>query len=455
MPKKKASSKTKNNVQQNTTIEAAKKVLDVNYRDGYTMPSKILYPHQWLWDSCFHAIGLRHHVPDRALEELKLLLRGQWPNGMVPHMIFSNARQGHQRYNIWKSHLCDQCVVGLRTSAITQPPVIAWAFEKVIEKLPKKEQKKTIETYLPQIIRYHQWLYNERDPDRTGRVVIIHPWESGLDNNPALIEAMRQCFPINFSEKLFLTNPFIRTIYHKLRKDIRITSAAERSRTIENWMFARLIARYRSKLYNTEAILLDRSSFVVEDVSFNAILARSNIALRNLAKITKQHLPAELDEAIERTEAAFADFWDETTGAYLSRNWHTKEKIKIETIEELLPLITTKIPKARAKQLTKKLDSKDFSTPIPIATNASSRTDYDPIRYWQGPTWINMNWMIIEGLKSYGYHKKAKDLTKATRDLVEKNGIWEYYNSQTGAGHGISSFSWTAALYLDLAAKSD
>ncbi|HIA92097.1 TPA: hypothetical protein EYO12_03210 [Candidatus Saccharibacteria bacterium] len=432
------------------TIEQAKKVLDINFKDGYTMPSKVLYPHQWLWDSCFHAIGLRHHRPDRALEEIKLLLRGQWPNGMVPHMIFSGAKHGHQRYNIWKSHVCDDCVVGLRTSAITQPPVIAWAFEKVVNSLPKKDQKAAIEKYLPQIIRYHQWLYADRDPDQTGRIVIIHPWESGLDNNPALMAALRECFPVNTSEKIFLTNPFVRGVYHKLRKDIQVTSAAERSRTVENWMFARLIARYRRKLYKTEAILYDKNSFVVEDVSFNAIFIRSNAAIKTLAKKIKLTLPDDLTQAMDRSDAAFADFWNDDKQAYLSRNWHTKQSIPIETIEELLPLITSIIPKSNAKKIVTKLESNNFFTPKPVSTNNTARDDYDPIRYWQGPVWVNMNWMIIEGLKNYGYTKKAKDLANSTIKLVEENGIWEYYNSQTGMGHGISSFSWTAALYLDL-----
>ena len=123
---------------QKTTAQQAQKVLDLNYNNGYTMPSGTLYPHQWLWDSCFHAIGLRHTKPERALEEIQLLLRGQWPNGMVPHMIFSNRdeRKIHN-YRIWKSHVCDDCVVGLRTSAITQLPVIAEALEQVVIKLPK------------------------------------------------------------------------------------------------------------------------------------------------------------------------------------------------------------------------------------------------------------------------------------------------------------------------------
>ena len=41
----------------------AQKVLDVNRRGAWTCPSVSLYPHQWLWDSCFVAIGLARVDP--------------------------------------------------------------------------------------------------------------------------------------------------------------------------------------------------------------------------------------------------------------------------------------------------------------------------------------------------------------------------------------------------------
>src|SRR3954471_487361 len=70
-------------------FEQAKAVLAMNDRGNYTQPAHGLYPHQWLWDSCFIAIGLRHLDTERAKTELRSLLRGQWSNGMLPHMIFN------------------------------------------------------------------------------------------------------------------------------------------------------------------------------------------------------------------------------------------------------------------------------------------------------------------------------------------------------------------------------
>jgi hypothetical protein len=44
----------------------AHEVLERNRRGAWTCPSDELYPHQWLWDSCFIAIGLARYDAPRA-----------------------------------------------------------------------------------------------------------------------------------------------------------------------------------------------------------------------------------------------------------------------------------------------------------------------------------------------------------------------------------------------------
>lgn len=74
-----------------TIIEAARQVLEHNDRGEYTVPGARLYPHQWLWDSCFIAIGMRHYDVERAKTEIYSLLKGQWANGMLPNIIFNES----------------------------------------------------------------------------------------------------------------------------------------------------------------------------------------------------------------------------------------------------------------------------------------------------------------------------------------------------------------------------
>src|SRR5690606_28339572 len=83
-------------------FEAAKTVLKMNDTGNYTIPAPGLYPHQWLWDSCFIAIGIRHYDIERAKIELLHLLSGQWTNGMLPHMVLSSTSRIVRDGDIWR-----------------------------------------------------------------------------------------------------------------------------------------------------------------------------------------------------------------------------------------------------------------------------------------------------------------------------------------------------------------
>jgi glycogen debranching enzyme len=85
-----------------------------------------------------------------------------------------------------------------------------------------------------------------------------------------------------------------------------------------------------------------------------------------------------------------------------------------------------------------------------VPTTAISSPWFNPENYWRGPVWINTNWMLIHGLRGYGHSELARELQERTLSLVASAGFREYYNPKTGEGYGTDSFSWTAALTLDL-----
>src|SRR6266852_383749 len=102
-------------------VEQAIAVLKKNNRGLYTIPAHGLYPHQWLWDSCFIAIGQRHYDVERAKMEVMSLLRGQWSNGMVPHIIFTHGHEYRRDQNFWRRSLSPFAPDDVATSGITQP----------------------------------------------------------------------------------------------------------------------------------------------------------------------------------------------------------------------------------------------------------------------------------------------------------------------------------------------
>ena len=75
---------------------------------------------------------------------------------------------------------------------------------------------------------------------------------------------------------------------------------------------------------------------------------------------------------------------------------------------------------------------------------------FDASRYWRGPVWINVNWLLLRGLARAGLSAEAEELRRLTLRLVAASGFAEYYHPSTGEPLGSRDFSWSAALTLDL-----
>ena len=69
-------------------FQKAVEIITKNDRSRFTVPTSKLYPHQWNWDSAFTALGISTYNKTRAWQELILLIKAQWENGMIPHIIF-------------------------------------------------------------------------------------------------------------------------------------------------------------------------------------------------------------------------------------------------------------------------------------------------------------------------------------------------------------------------------
>ena len=89
---------------------------------------------------------------------------------------------------------------------------------------------------------------------------------------------------------------------------------------------------------------------------------------------------------------------------------------------------------------------------LPAPSYDRTAPDFDTMRYWRGPLWINVNWLLRRGLLVHGFRDEAEDLRTAMVRLVHRNGHFEYFHPITGEGLGAPTFSWTAALSLDLLA---
>lgn len=129
-------------------------------------------------------------------------------------------------------------------------------------------------------------------------------------------------------------------------------------------------------------------------------------------------------------------------------------KVAVLTPFHLLPIMTGRLPEEICRRLVQRLqDPRDFWTQYPVPTVAKSDPKYDPQQMWRGPTWVNVNYMLIDGLQRSGYAEAAAQLRQKTLEMVSRlPDIYEYYNPETGQAPPLaaSTFGWSAALFIDL-----
>jgi glycogen debranching enzyme len=428
---------------------AAGRVLANNDLGGFTKPAPRQYPHQWNWDSALIAIGLAAGNLARAREEVRWLLRGQWRNGMVPHVVYHTGPSDYFPDPAFWQIERSADAPAVATSGITQPPILATAVRRLYEHDPDGDESRAfVREVYPALLAWHRWFFLERDPQGEGLVCIVHPWESGLDNSPrwdaALARMATDAVP-----------PY-------RRRDTVHVAAAERPTNQDYDRFVLLIDLFRTERYDQAAILA-RSPFLIQDTLFNAVLYRANADLRALADAISAPT-GEIDGWLARQAAAFAaKLWADDVGLYRDYDLQAHESIPANTIATLAPLYAGIPDAAIAARLVDEhlmnpaeyAPGGDPATVYSVPSASKNGATFDPRRYWRGPVWVNTNWLVIQGLRRYGYAGLAATLRRQTLDLVAQAGFREYFNPLTGDGSGSAGFSWSAALTLDLLAEAD
>jgi putative isomerase len=160
--------------------------------------------------------------------------------------------------------------------------------------------------------------------------------------------------------------------------------------------------------------------------------------------------------ADELAKRMIESMWDAEAGLFwASRNG---QPVKVRTPFSLFPLITGKLPPSIANRLLAHLtDEKQFWPRFPVPSVAVDDPKYDPNQMWRGPTWVNINYLLIEGLQRAGYGEIARELRRRTLELIEgQEGIYEYYHPETGQNppKAAAIFGWTSAVFIDLAIQA-
>ncbi len=148
--------------------------------------------------------------------------------------------------------------------------------------------------------------------------------------------------------------------------------------------------------------------------------------------------------------------WDEQAGLFWARK--DGQPIHVRTPFNLFPLITGRMPPGITRRLVAHLTNPhEFWPPYPVPSVALDDAKYDPNQMWRGPTWVNINYLLIEGLRKAGYPEESAELRRRTLELIgAQKDIYEYYHPVTGEKppKAAAIFGWSSAVFIDLAIQA-
>lgn len=160
--------------------------------------------------------------------------------------------------------------------------------------------------------------------------------------------------------------------------------------------------------------------------------------------------------------------WDEKDGFYYDL-LPNGEQQRIRSIASFFTLLAG-IPDSRqAEQLVRHMtDPDEFWSEFPVRTLSAREPGFDR-NMWRGPIWLNCNYIVIAGLRRYGYDNLAERIAERTLEEVSKwygreGSIFELYHDMgltplqlprkdsAGGPEGsvLRDYGWSCGVYIQL-----
>ncbi len=345
------------------------------------------WPHRrmWIWDSVFHALGMRHFDVKLARDYITALFDAQQPDGFIPHMMSPEY-----------------------SSQVTQPPVIATGIAGVEE---TESDPEWVGSLYPKLKAFLLWIFAHRDTDGAGLV----EWaieanescrcgESGMDNSPRFDGAIQLDAP-----------------------------------------------------------------------DFNAYLARECELMAGFAARCAPEEVAGWQERHCRLNRLMNErLWSPELEIYVDYDVIGNRRCEVASSAGFLPLISGAASPEQAAKLAAQLsDPKRFGTPLGVPSISRSSEKSYRKDMWRGPVWININYLIGQGLRRYGHVAEADALWNATLREEEKfylkyGTFFEFYDDRRECDpprllrkqklapdespyHQVFfDYGWSATLYCDM-----
>ena len=364
---------------------AARSVLEVNWRpEGYTVPNASVYPFQWLWDSCFHAITWADlGEPDRARSELAHLFRTQNSEGFVPHIDYEFSPNHHSDF--WKRE---------GHSSITQPPM----FGHAIAELDRRNID--VSDLVGPATTGLNFLFDTRSRIE-GLIALCHPWESGGDDCPRWD---RWCPGVW---------------------------------NVDNWREIKgmLVA---SVEHSSKGSPISNPSFAVASCGFNALVAFNAF---ELATVTGD---SSLIEKANAVVNVLATRWDHELGTWIDAGDSETDSGRVRSLDALLPLLVTSDTSVIERVFSELTDASSFGGQCGPAGLHRAEPTFSARTYWRGPAWPQLTYLFWVAARRLGRSDDALALAVMLTCGAVTSSWAEYWDANDGTGLGAAPQSWAA-----------
>lgn len=406
-----------NPADQHSTREEVRRFMADHWREpGFTCPNATTYPWLWLWDSCFHAIvWARLGERDRAISELRSALSRQGPNGFVAHLVYFDGFDGHDSF--WGAD---------RTSSITQPPIYGHSIAELV-RMGVDVPDELVES----ATRGLQFLLERRVRTGSGLIGIVHPWESGCDNSPRWDDLF-----VDNDHGTATEEPYARGIDSAV-DPLESVDAAKAVDGFDPQRWYRRKGEMVESIIRDEGEPVDSKGFLVGSVAFNALVA---FCAFELAEVTAD---SELKKQAQEVAAVLATRWSGDYRTWTDDGATAAGSARVRTLEALLPVLVEGRPHVVDEVAAQLTEAGEFAGRYGLRQVHPCEPSFDPLGYWRGASWPQLNYLFGVALDRTGHHEHASLLRSASSLGAARSCFSEYWDADSAVGGGAGPQSWS------------
>jgi hypothetical protein len=194
-------------------------------------------------------------------------------------------------------------------------------------------------------------------------------------------------------------------------------------------------------------------------VDLNSYLNREMRILAQMAPVIARDAETSMWNRRAEEHAAMIRMrlFDPEDEVFYDRLVHEDRFHKVLTPASFMPLWTgIRLPVETVHRMVVRylLNPKHFFGSKPFPVVAYSDRHYMPDKWWRGPLWPNIAWIMTEILRVQGFHRDYSTAVKRLVDIMTKHDeLNELYSSATGRPLGAEGLCWGCAVFMDLARK--